>query len=141
MLEAKLFMLDSFADNLSRKYSIEKNQDVLQSLLNAHIIFNTSHTENVTEMASECVHLLSTTAAGHNKSMDSYIKELPLEEADFTEPNVCFRSYVSQNDSYSLASTGEIDSTLSSVAHKLHYCSLSILTVLVIIVSVQFCCP
>lgn len=130
-------MLESFADNLSRKYNLDSTSpDVLQNLLDAHIIFNTSApTENVTEIASECVVYLNKTAAMYNHTLYSFIDSLPVGIKQYTEPGSCLRFYMSENDSYVLSSTGEIDETLSTVAHKLHYCSLTILAVLVIIVS------
>ncbi|CAG5122461.1 unnamed protein product, partial [Candidula unifasciata] len=140
-LGSKSEMLESFSTDFGKRYHIEmKDAELLQLLLNSHIIFNASALrDNVTDFASGCRDFLNDTVRGTNQTIHGYLNMLPAGYSGSHDTDVCFQPHYS-NETYVLESTGEVDDTLSIVAHKLHYCSVSILTLLVIILLLKLIC-
>ncbi|XP_012935543.1 uncharacterized protein LOC101857936 [Aplysia californica] len=156
-LQNKLDMLESFIYNMITKHapvldniprSPRKSNVLLQKILDANVVWDTSQ-PNVTNFASNCAHLLKSTAENASQSLTGYMSNM-LNNSDWSEPNACFQPYMAAqnttvnsaaaNQKYMLSTDGQTNEKLTIVAHKLHYISISILSVLVVILLLKMIC-
>lgn len=134
--EAKNDMLSNFMSLMMDKYngslgSLSKKTDeshvLLQHILNATVVFDYSYlpVNSTAELVTSCNSYL-------NKTQTTVVPNANQPSAD--QLGVCFGG-VPYEKPFILEKDGRMSLSLIAVGHKLHYISIAILAVLVIVVS------